>query len=424
VFGESAEGVHVGLLVVNAITILLVALLGRRLFGKTGAFCAGSAYAVLSTSPSVLGFAAHATHFVVLAAAAGFLLLLRSKGHAGWLLGASGVLMGTAFMMKQPGGAFVVFGLVVLIAIRARAGAVCVYLLGAAAPVVLTSALLWRAGVFEKFWFWTVAYGSQYGSLVSPVNGLLILIGSLPSVIGAGVILWSLALIGLAGLRGRKFPLLAGFLGFSFLAVSAGFYYRSHYFVMLLPAVALLVAGSVHALAELGWGKTALAAVAAGCCLPMIYDGRYLFTMDPAQAAQATYGQNPFPDAVRVSNFLRTHTLADSRIAVLGSEPEIYFYSGRRSATGYIYTYGLMEPQKYARTMQDEMIAEIEASRPEYFVYVKSPWSWLQEEHSDAHIFDWAQHYLGGHYEQLELPDPSEKLLVYHRKAEFRARTE
>ena len=48
----------------------------------------------------------------------------------------------------------------------------------------------------------------------------------------------------------------------------------------------------------------------------------------------------------------------------LGSEPEIYFYSHRHSATGYIYTYGLMEPQKYAHQMQQEMIHEIERASP------------------------------------------------------------
>jgi hypothetical protein len=36
------------------------------------------------------------------------------------------------------------------------------------------------------------------------------------------------------------------------------------------------------------------------------------------------------------------------------------------SATGYIYTYSLMEPQSHALEMQKEMIAEIEADRPEF----------------------------------------------------------
>src|SRR5206468_3959543 len=76
-------------------------------------------------------------------------------------------------------------------------------------------------------------------------------------------------------------------------------------------------------------------------------------------------------------------------VAVIGSEPEIYFYSGRRSATGYIYTYGLMEAQKYASTMQDEMIREIETARPKFVVLVNVSTSWLVSRESATKIFRW-----------------------------------
>ena len=76
-FGESAAGIHLGLLVVNAATILLVYVLARRLFGVLAGVVAAAAYGLLSTSPSVMGFAAHATHFVMLPALGGILLLLR-----------------------------------------------------------------------------------------------------------------------------------------------------------------------------------------------------------------------------------------------------------------------------------------------------------------------------------------------------------
>jgi 4-amino-4-deoxy-L-arabinose transferase-like glycosyltransferase len=421
-FGQSAAAVHLGLLIVNIATILLVALIGRRLFGTTGALCAGAAYAVLSSSPSVLGFAAHATHFVVLAAVAGFLMLLESEGKPGWLLAASGVFFGTAFIMKQPGAAFVLFGLVVLLTMRAQKRALAIYLAGAAAPLALMSLLLWRAGVFDRFWFWTVSYGSQYGSILSPSAGLLMLAGNLPGVIGAALLLWVLAAVGVFTARNQNLQVLGSFLVFSFLAVSAGFYYRNHYFILLLPALALLVAAAVDAMKERGWGKPALAAVAVACALPLAYNNAYLFRMSPAEAAGASYGQNPFPEAVRVSAYLREHSPADAKIAVLGSEPEIYFYASRHSATGYIYTYGLMEPQKYARRMQDEMIGEIEASRPEYLIYVKSHWSWLQDEHSDTHIFNWAQQYLAAQYEPMEPHESSGKLVVYRRKTDLSAR--
>ena len=72
---------------------------------------------------------------------------------------------------------------------------------------------------------------------------------------------------------------------------------------------------------------------------------------------------------------------------MLGSEPEIYFYSHRHSATGYIYTYALMEPQKYAQQMQQEMIREIERARPKYLISVAMNYSWLRRPDSGSANF-------------------------------------
>src|SRR5213593_2539422 len=62
-FGQTIVGIHLGLLLINAATILLIFLLGRRLINSMAGLAAAMTYAVFSVSPSVLGFAAHAEHF-------------------------------------------------------------------------------------------------------------------------------------------------------------------------------------------------------------------------------------------------------------------------------------------------------------------------------------------------------------------------
>src|SRR5437867_11699219 len=76
IFGQTIVGIHLGLLLINAATILLIFLLGRRLINSIAGLAAAMTYAVLSVSPSVVGFAAHAEHFVMLPALGGTLLLL------------------------------------------------------------------------------------------------------------------------------------------------------------------------------------------------------------------------------------------------------------------------------------------------------------------------------------------------------------
>lgn len=87
-------------------------------------------------------------------------------------------------------------------------------------------------------------------------------------------------------------------------------------------------------------------------------------SLSPEAASRELYCNNPFVESIEIAKFVREHTDPSDDIAVLGSKPEIYFYSHRHSATGYIYTYALMEARRYARKMRAQMIQEIEKSRP------------------------------------------------------------
>jgi hypothetical protein len=137
---------------------------------------------------------------------------------------------------------------------------------------------------------------------------------------------------------------------------------------------------------------------AAALALPLVRYKKLFFEFSPAQVSRMVYAKSAFPEAVRIADYLREHTTVDDTIAVLGSEPEIYFYSHRHSATGYIYTYPLMEPHKYARQMQEEMISEIERANPKFLVSVVMNDSWLQRPGSDPLIFSWANEYTAKNY--------------------------
>src|SRR6476659_4760931 len=77
VFGQSSSAIHVGLALVNALSIVLVFLTGRALLDEIAGAAAAVVFALLSTSTAVFGLAAHATHFVTLFALAGTWLLLK-----------------------------------------------------------------------------------------------------------------------------------------------------------------------------------------------------------------------------------------------------------------------------------------------------------------------------------------------------------
>ena len=420
VFGETATGVHLGLILVNGCATLLLFFLARRLYGDLAGVATAASYALLSTSEAVLGLAGHATHFVVLMALAGLLILLAAtKTKKFFAYFAAGLFMGLAFLMKQPGIVFILFGAQALTVdgwkepeerkkLPAR---VSVYGAGAAIPYLLTCVWLYRAGVFGRFWFWTVSYASQYGTSTGIVQGLKYLVDIAPQLFYGAPVVWCFAAIGLFALireRGRKalFSFEFGLLAWSFVGVSAGLYYRDHYFILLLPAVCLLAGFAAkwcseemaQRIATKRFRLAPAAVFAAGFAMSLYVERAIFFELQPDVVSRVVYGGSPFPEAVEFGKYIKEHSDADAKVAVLGSEPEIYFYSQRHSATGYIYTYGLMEEQKYASQMQQEMIGEIEKVRPEFLMKVMIPGSWLRKTNSDTTILYWADQYITAEY--------------------------
>jgi 4-amino-4-deoxy-L-arabinose transferase-like glycosyltransferase len=435
IFGETPQGIHLGVLLINTLTLILIYCLAGRLFGRTAGIVAAATYGLLSTHQTTLGFAGHATHFVVLAAVGGLVLLLRAiEQNRLPLLFWSGILFGLAFVMKQPGIFFAVFAFLYLFYIYLRrrpavewahiAKSAGIFLAGCALPFALTCLILWRAGVFSSFWFWTFSYARQYSSLVSLKDGWdLFTFNFLPMFYAAPAV-WVIALIGLTAFMWRApvrrhAALIIGLLVFSFLAVSSGLYFRTHYFIMLLPALSLLAATAVASAASvleanqlkpwlrafplivffLGWGWA------------IGKNANFYFRLTTVEACHAVYMNQPFTEVIPVAEYLQQHTSPTDKLAVLGSEPEIFFYAHRLSASGYIYVYALMEKQPYWQQMQKQMIQEIESNHPAYILYFNQPATWLTTMGSSrlAPYLDWANAYVKNNYAEVglvELADP------------------
>ena len=434
IFGDTTTGIHLGLIVINLVTVGLIFFLGRFLLSELAGLAAAAAYGVISLMPYVLGQAAHATHFVVLPAIAGASVLLRALDRQSRILIlASGCLFGLALLMKQPGLFFVLFGVVYLfshdrsehVKLRQSALRSLIFLLGVTVPLLVTCLLLWNVGVFEQFWFWTIKYAGQYGSQVSIADGLRIFANHLPNALGTAWPIWGIAASGLVmsivnrTLRTRA-VFLTTFAFFSILAVCPGFYFRPHYFILVLPAVSLLAGVTVTAaLDTIRFGAqnfrfVVLLLFGFALAWPIWAEADFFFERPLAEANRMVNGTNPFPESIKIGEYIRAQSSASDTIAVLGSEPQIYFYSRRHSATGYIYTYGLMEPQPYAHQMQQEMMREIEIAHPKFLVMVVVNKSWLAGRDSDQSILRWADAYCDANYEEVGLINISDRGTDYY----------
>ncbi len=417
VFGQTASGIHLGLLLVNSATTLLVFLLAKRLCDTFAGLIAGASFAVLSINPMVLGPSAHATQFILLPALGGILVLLTAmKSEKTHYFFWSGLILGLSFIMKQQGIFFIIFSVLYFSIMRftkTKTGSgrfalqMRLLLYGAITPLAVTWIVLYMSGVFETFWFWTVTYASRYGTQESFTDGLKLLRHQGVKVLGGSPVLWGVSGAGLVVLfldRMAKTTLLftGGFLLFSFLSVCPGLYFREHYFVLMLPAAALLIGVAMSFLCRCvsrvkAWPQ--LQVLITILFLSAVFSDIYLlrefyFYLTPSQACRYMYGFNPFPESMEIAQYIKDHTTQSDRIAVFGSEPQIYFYSQRLSATGYIYTYSLMERHEYVPRMQQTMIEEIERGKPAYLVVVNVPASWVVRKYSNRLVFNWMRGYI------------------------------
>lgn len=396
-FGQTCAGVHVGFLAVNCATIVILYLISRILAGEIAACVSAAAYGLMSLSGNVLGTAAHATHFVVFFALAGLLLLLQAS-KTGKLRAyfSGGFLLSVSMLMKHNGLLFLAFGAMWLAWLgyskelgpnQSFLKGGTAFALGAITPFLVLLPVLWFAGTLKTCWFWSVTYAQAYAK---PNPGLIIiwrmLMQRIPEIM---TIPFYTALVGLVMLYLQRscWPIAlftTGFFICSLGAVIPGLHFRPHYFVVLIPAVALLSGIAVQQITSLLWtgrpkwlAPIPILITALFITKAIARERELLFRLSPTEACRSLYGYQPFPEAIVLGDYVRAHCPPDARIAVLGSEPEIYFYAHRRSATGYIYTYPLMEHQPFAPQMQRQMAQEIESAEPEFIVQVRTWTSWL-----------------------------------------------
>jgi len=415
-FGQTPAGIHFGVLCMTTLTALMLFWLGKQILDWTAGMVAATSYAVMAASPAMLGLAGHATHFAAFFATAGLCVVWKARQNGrGLTVFAAGCLFGLAILMKQHAALIGLWAAVAFAVDRLcqtslsavkRLGPVAVLGAGLVLPFGLCCLILWHAGVFDKFWFWTIDYARQYESVV-PINQAPQVFGErLCHLAGADPLLWLVAVtgLGLVWFDGRLRPARLWLLGFclmSALTVVPGFYFRKHYFLLTLPAAALLAGCAVSGASRL-WnsraGTSRFGDWPVWCYALMVVTtitarSDIWFVKTPVQIARIIYGADPLPESEVIAKYICNNSGPDARVTVLGSEPAIYFLARRHSATGYIYTYGLMEEQPFARQMQDEMIREIGDHPPEFVVFADNPLSWARKPASDPKIFNWWDSY-------------------------------
>lgn len=421
IFGRSNSGVHLGLLFVNATTMYLLYSAFKKIFNPFIGLFTATIYGFMALGLVFDGFAAHATHFICFYCSVAFLFLVKymKKGNPLKIF-LCGLMLGMAFLMKQQAVFIILFGAAFLIfylktekkqSLTAITKNIFLFGSGVIIPYTVVFFIIILTGQFPMFWLWTVKYASQYESVKSmSFISTYFKISFIPAWHVYNYF-WLLALGGLLILYRSHYSRLQKLFALGYFiaaacAVSSGFYFRQHYFIVILPAIGLLSGIFIEFLIKQARERMKILkssyiplAILSVIVLITLYTNRsYFFSYPPKTVCAIAYWGNPFNEVQEISKYIKNNTGDTDKIAVLGSEPEIYFYADRRAATGYLYTYPLVDKQPYNKIMQEQMIRQIEANKPAFIVFCNIPFSWAAEAGTPREIFEWGNRYTHDYY--------------------------
>ena len=284
------------------------------------------------------------------------------------------------------------------------------YVGGIIIPLLLCFFYLAYAGVLEKFYLWTFIYAKGYSSIPSIDDIKFNFIGGFQSLFYFASLIWIISGVGFItsffSTYSKQSRILTGGLLFAgIIALSFGFYFRPHYFVLVLPAVALLFGIGIRFIYKVFsnassviiryFPPTFTVIIALLGTLAAHWDVLVQFSIP--QVTETVYPIYPFPFSVRIAEIIKQKTSKGDRIAVIGNEPQFLFYSQRRSATSFIYTSSIGENQPLAEQFRLEMIRQIESSSPVLLVYTKVQPEWYKNPKGWEELDKWFYAYVQLH---------------------------
>jgi 4-amino-4-deoxy-L-arabinose transferase-like glycosyltransferase len=397
-FGQSVQAVHVVMHVWTLAGVVLLFKLVQRLSGTTAGLLAAMAYAVMTAERGVLGSTANTEIFMLTPMIAGILCVTgtREQRIVPWRLIAGGALLACAFWIKQVVITDIIFACVIVALVDVSPPQSALHVLWPAIRRLLLLALgaaLITAPIFLYFIlhralhdFLYAAFIYNFGYSTSELGSFALVWGrfrgTFGAILAADWLFWMAGAAAIAVLfvqrHWRLLGFYLGFLALSSVGVSFAGYFRPHYFMQLLPAVASLAGvGLAWALDRLGTLQKSViryaaqtAVLVAVLAVPVFQNRFILFAPSPAVALTRLYGVERFVFSRAMGERLRDRTSPADPILIAGAEPQIAFYAHRKNATRYIFFDPLTARYPGVLENQQQALAEIVSSQPAYIVDV------------------------------------------------------
>ncbi len=430
IFGYSVQALHAAFLFINLASASMLFLLARKLGNNLSGLAASIIFAILSMTASLSGFTIQSEHLVAFFSIAAFLALFHYfEKKKIWQLIVSGVLFSFAFQIKQTSffygflaGALLVFKLFTDDKKNYKKLIVAAFVFSASVitPVLIDLLIIYKKGAWDDFHLWFFEIRNQYTSLISFDQGLDFLSQSFGSIYKDYKAFWIFSFIGVVSVYLTNIPMwkklaVTGLQIAGFLTIVPGYHYYGHYFLQWVPAVCISAGIFIFSLQNLIYKSLKSQAISIAVPLlilliPVISNlsglSKYYFSPNHTQILRKVYGLNPFPESKVIADKLNTLMKPEDKLAVFGTEIQMYVYTNKKSPSRFAGSGALLEfPVAQSSDWQREFIADVEKAAPKYLVFFSHAISWMANPKTENLIFPWFDKFSNANYSVIGYAD-------------------
>ena len=386
-FGHEVTSPRImALLFVMATCVLAFFLVYRMTSSHFAGFYSMVFLGLASSSPAYTGFNSNTEIFTIPLVLGGIWLLLSDEPTPSAYF-VSGLAFGAAVLIKQPVATIAAAVLACSIARQFRetrriAISFSLFSLGSILPILICVTYFAARGGLSAFWEGFYSYNAGYMTGPSIQASYQMLARSITHIFRIDPVTW---LAGFAGIiifvlatsrSYHRWFYLAALSGAS-ASVAMGKYFYLHYFIFMVPFLAIGAALGVGQLLKWRCKGVVIVCSLAILAVSVVSNARY-FRMPAREILEISYNARmPFCQSLSLGNWLRAQAGMNGTVFIIGSEPQILFYAGITFPSRFFYFYPVMTPTQSIMFFRNELFNDLQRAMPDYLVFVNNPSSHL-----------------------------------------------
>jgi hypothetical protein len=407
----SASGIHIASIIVTLALSLLIYKITSQKFGFEASFLSACLFFWMYSSPYIFGNYLQSEHFVNLFNLLAIFFIYQQEMNTKNIF-IAGIFLGLAFLIKQT-ALFFLPPLIILCSIQNKSFSKFITdslkLIGSfLVPVIIAFVVVLAAGGLKDAKFWLIDFPSEYASSTTIEDKFYFLRLFGTQIIGFQYILWAhvlcAVLVLLFRIKNRSNIYFLSFLFFSVLSIIPGFRYYGHYWLLIIPAAAICLAYLIEmALTNLSYKNIFLSIFSLLMVIQLSENSKIFFSGNPdKEISNIHYGQ--YHDIIKdIGIYLNKTLKPNDDLMVLGAIPQIYIYTDKIACTRHVWQPMLNYSNAKTIAMRQEMMSDLEKSKPKYVLFSFNPYHWGLKESSNDNLYTKSYRFVENNYERVAI---------------------